>query len=73
MNFEERIDRLEMELAHQQRMTDQLNDVVSTQSLDILRLQRAIEQLVKQLEQMGMQTEDDEEPLDLADEKPPHY
>ena len=73
MNFEERIDRLEMELAHQQRMTDQLNDVVSTQSLDILRLQRAIEQLVKQLEEMGMQTEDDEEPLDLADEKPPHY
>jgi len=73
MNFEERIDRLEMELAHQQRMTDQLNEVVSTQSLDILRLQRAIEQLVKQLEEMGMQTEDDEEPLDLADEKPPHY
>jgi len=73
MNFEERIDRLEMELAHQQRTTDQLNDVVSTQSLDILRLQRAIEQLVKQLEEMGMQTEDDEEPLDLADEKPPHY
>jgi uncharacterized coiled-coil protein SlyX len=73
MNFEERIDRLEMELAHQQRMTDQLNDVVSTQSLDILRLRRAIEQLVKQLEEMGMQTEDDEEPLDLADEKPPHY
>jgi len=73
MNFEERIDRLEMELAHQQRTTDQLNEVVSTQSLDILRLQRAIERLAKQLEEMGMQTEDAEEPLDLADEKPPHY
>ena len=72
MNFEERLDRLEMELAHQQRTTDQLNEVVSDQSLQMLRLHRTIGQLVKHVEKLDSKSKADE-PADLADEKPPHY
>jgi uncharacterized coiled-coil protein SlyX len=73
MNFDERLERLEMELAHQQRMTDNLNDAVSQQSLDIMRMHRTIERLAKQLEEMVINTESDEPLRDIADEKPPHY
>jgi len=73
MNFDERLERLEMELAHQQRMTDNLNEAVSQQSLDIMRMHRTIERLAKQLEEMVINTESDEPLRDIADEKPPHY
>ncbi len=73
MNFDERLERLEMELAHQQRMTDNLNDAVSQQSLDIMRMHRTIERLAKQLEEMVINSESDEPLRDIADEKPPHY
>ncbi len=72
MNFEERLDRLEMELAHQQRTTDQLNDVVTEQSVELLRLQRALKQAAKQIDEIRTKAEK-AEPVDLADEKPPHY
>ncbi len=72
MNFEERLERLEMELAHQQRTTDQLNEVLSEQSVELLRLQRTTQQLSRQLEEMRTKTEKPQ-PVDLADEKPPHY
>jgi uncharacterized coiled-coil protein SlyX len=73
MNFDERVERLEMEVAHQQRVTDQLNEVVSIQSLDILRLQRTNEQLMKQIEELRLGNNGAEEAIDLEDEKPPHY
>jgi len=73
MNIDERVERLEMEVAHQQRMTDQLNEAVSIQSLDILRLQRLAEQLLKQIEEMRMGSGDDDAVINLEDEKPPHY
>ena len=73
MNFDERLERLEMELAHQQRMTDNLNEAVSQQSLEIMRMHRTIERLAKQLEEMVINTESDEPLRDIADEKPPHY
>lgn len=72
MNLEERLDRLEMELAHQQRVTDQLNEVVTQQALQLLRQQRAIQVLGKQIEKLSSDFKP-EQPLDLADEKPPHY
>jgi uncharacterized coiled-coil protein SlyX len=72
MNFEERLDRLEMELTHQQRTTDQLNDVVTEQSMELLRLQRALAQAAKQIQEMRAKAEKSE-PVDLVDEKPPHY
>lgn len=73
MNLDERVERLEMEVAHQQRVTDQLNEVVSIQSLDILRLQRVNEQLLKQIEELRLGNNGAEEAIELADEKPPHY
>ena len=73
MNLDERVERLEMEVAHQQRVTDQLNEVFSIQSLDILRLQRVNEQLLKQIEELRLGNNGAEEAIDLADEKPPHY
>jgi len=73
MNFDERVERLEMEVAHQQRVTDQLNEVVSIQSLDILRLQRVNEQLMKQIEELRLGNNGADEAIDLEDEKPPHY
>ncbi len=72
MNWEERIERLEMEVAHQQRTLDQLNEVVIEQSVDLLRLQRTLEQLAKQLEELTTPPVG-AEPLDLVEEKPPHY
>jgi len=73
MNLDERVERLEMELAHQQRVTDQLNEVVSIQSLDILRLQRVNEQLIKQIEELRIGGDSEETEVSLEDEKPPHY
>jgi uncharacterized coiled-coil protein SlyX len=73
MNFDERVERLEMEVAHQQRVTDQLNEVVSIQSLDILRLQRVNEQLMKQIDELRLGNNGADEAIDLEDEKPPHY
>ncbi len=73
MNLDERVERLEMEVAHQQRVTDQLNEAVSIQSLDILRLQRVNEQLIKQIEELRQGTDEPEEAINLEDEKPPHY
>ncbi len=72
MNLEERVERLEMELAHQQRTLDQLNEVVADQSVELLRLQRSTQQMAKQLESLAPPA-GDAEPVDLADEKPPHY
>jgi len=72
MNQDERIERLEMEVAHQQRTLDQLNEVVIEQSIDLLRLQRTIQQIAKQIEQLATPART-AEPVDLADEKPPHY
>jgi len=73
MNIDERVERLEMELAHQQRVTDQLNEAVSIQSLDIFRLQRLAEQLLKQIEDMRLGSDNDDDVIKLEDEKPPHY
>lgn len=72
MNLEERVERLEMEVAHQQRTLDQLNEVVIEQSLDLLRVQRTLQQLAKQLEDLATPPVTSE-PVDLVDEKPPHY
>ncbi len=73
MNWEERIERLEMELAHQQRTTDQLNQAVSEQSLDLLRLRRTIDRLAKRVDELATKSDTSEPLPDIVDEKPPHY
>ncbi|TVQ00789.1 MAG: SlyX family protein [Planctomycetaceae bacterium] len=73
MNWEERIERLEMELSHQERTNERINQAMAEQSLEILRMGRAIEQLIQRFEELGSDTQDDEIETDIRDEKPPHY
>lgn len=73
MNWEERIERLEMELSHQERTNERINQAMAEQSLEILRMGRAIEQLIQRFDELGSDTQDDELETDIRDEKPPHY
>ena len=73
MNWEERIERLEMELSHQERTNERMNQAMAEQSLEILRMGRAIEQLIQRFDELGSDTQDDDRETDIRDEKPPHY
>lgn len=74
MNLEERVERLEMELAHQQRTTDRLGEVIAQQSLEMLRMHRTVEKVCKQLEELTLAVHHREETRrDITEDKPPHY
>ncbi len=65
-----RVCELETQIAHIQRLYDQLNEVVTDQSKDIDRMRRQISALQSQIKEIK------EKPLPAADpldEKPPHY
>ena len=65
-----RVAELEFQFAHVQRISDQLNEVVTEQASMIERMQRRImglESIIGELKQAAETTTD---PLD---EKPPHY
>ncbi len=67
---EERITELEIQLAHAQRMFDQLNDVVTEQARRMDQIVEAQKKLDEKIKSNQNQTE---APIDLVDEKPPHY
>jgi uncharacterized coiled-coil protein SlyX len=66
----ERIAKLETLLAHQQHLWEQLNEVVTDQAGELLRLRRALGRFESQLEELQ---EKPSAPADPLDEKPPHY
>lgn len=66
-----KITSLEIDLAHQQRLCEQLNEVVSEHTRDIMQLNRMVSELKKQLNDVRNQRKP--EPTQPADEKPPHY
>lgn len=68
-----RIEKLEIEWVHQQRVTEQLNEVVTEQTKELLRLGRAFDRLSKQIVELRKQPTGNETPPTLEDEKPPHY
>lgn len=68
-----RIEKLEIELVHQQRVTEQLNEVVTEQTKELLRLGRAFDRLSKQIVELRKQPTGNQTPPTLEDEKPPHY
>ncbi len=68
---EARILELETALAFQQRLCEQLNQIVCEHSQQIMGLQRKIAEHGSRLKEMHQQRK--EPPLDPAAEKPPHY
>ena len=69
-NEQERIDELEFQLAHHQRLGEQLNEVVTEHTQQILRMERLILRLEDQIKTVRDQRK---EPFDPGIEKPPHY
>jgi len=72
-DLQNRIERLEFELAHQQRATEQLNEVVTQQSKELMRMSRLMDQLTKQLVELKKRPQATESAPTLEEEKPPHY
>ncbi len=66
----DRITDLEISLTHIQRMYEQLNEVVTAQSLANQRMVQRIDQLQEQIKQLKEKPQPTADPLD---EKPPHY
>jgi len=66
----DRMTELEMQLAHLQRLYEQLNQVVTAQSLESSRMERRIVQLQNQLKELKAKPLPESNPLD---DKPPHY
>ena len=61
---------LEMELAHVQRLYEQLNEVVTQQARERDQLERRFQQLLGQFKELK---EKQAETFDPLDEKLPHY
>jgi uncharacterized coiled-coil protein SlyX len=68
--LDERITKLETGLSHLQRLFEQLDEVVTAQSLENQRMERRISQLQEQLKQLKEKPDTEGDPID---EKPPHY
>lgn len=66
----ERMTELEIQLAHVQRLYEQLDEVVTAQATQTDRMQRRILQLENQLKELKVKQDPEVDPLD---EKPPHY
>ena len=66
----DRLTELEVQLAHVQRLYEQLNEVVTAQAMENDRISRQLIRLQRQLKEMKQPEESSFDPLD---EKPPHY
>ena len=67
-----RIIELEYQLAHLQRLFEQLNEVVTEQAHGLDRTRRRVAELENQIKELK-QKPSTNEPLDPTAEKPPHY
>ncbi len=70
MDPAERLQELEIKLAHVERALQQINDVVVRQQQEIDRLSQRGQQLLERLESMQSETDDD---AATRVELPPHY
>ena len=66
---EERITELEIQLAHQNKVIDELNDIVARQDKEMSALTRKVQLLLESA--ADMQTAG--QGVVLADQKPPHW
>jgi len=62
---------LEIKLSHQQRLCEQLNEVVVDHTRQIMQLERVIGELKKQL--TDLRDARKQEITDPREERPPHY
>ncbi len=65
-----RLTELEIQLAHQQRVCEQLNEVVVEHTQQMMRYERI---LLRLEEQLKLVREQRKEQFDPREEKPPHY
>jgi len=66
----DRTTRVEERLAHLDRVTDEMSDVIARQQKEIDRLTRLTEMLMQRAAEREMDTGGG---LPLADQKPPHW
>ena len=66
----DRTEALEEQLAHLQRVTDELSDVVARQETEIARLTHRVEMLMQREAEREFDAGDS---VPLADQKPPHW
>jgi len=66
----ERFDKLEEQLAHLQRLTEDLSDIVARQETEIERLTRRVGML---MQREAEHAADAGGTIPLADQKPPHW
>ena len=70
-DLESRVTELEMSLAHQQRLCEQLNDVVTSQTRQLIALEKLVPSLQQQLKELKFALKGDQP--SPHDERPPHY
>jgi len=66
---EDRFVDIEMRLAHQDQLLNELNDVVTSQQARIMQLDGLCQSLVERVRSMA----DNAPSADAGDERPPHY
>jgi SlyX protein len=66
----DRLTELEIQLAHVQRLYDQLDEVVTQQAMRLDRMQRRLEAVETQVKELKEKSQTTTDPLD---ETPPHY
>ncbi len=68
--IEDRLIDIETKLAYQEDTIQALNEIVSSQQGQLNRLQKSCELLIERMQDFRGQIGD---PIDPADEQPPHY
>ncbi len=70
-DLERRVAELEISLAHQQRLCEQLNEVLTQQTKQLLRFEKSFPQLAQKIRELNLALHE----LSPApkNEKPPHY
>jgi SlyX protein len=69
-SLQSRVTELEIQLAHQQRICEQLNEVVTEHTHSMMRYERVILRLEEHIKLLRDQRK---EQFDPREEKPPHY
>lgn len=70
-DIEQRVVQLEIKLTYQQKLIEELNAVVTDQTLRLMQMEKKLHKLTEQ--QMLVQAQMLEQLPNLPNEKPPHY